>query len=275
MIYPFTVDSTLATIIVGSTVVYSIIVGVKLIGRLGTRVNRLLVLFVLTYVPFNVINVVTSILQNFGYPLDITTNLIIGGVMNITSTSILVYVMTIRNAVLMENRKVYVSAKVLAVLVIMSQTIYNIGNMAYPAPPNVWWGFETSFSVSNSMSMVVTCLLGLLDLVSNVYLLRYYYKYYFMSSSVMKYMRPQMEYRRNWTCFVICTDILAFVFLILNSLNIYPDTFASFGNLFEVFQVDIIVDFVKFDTIRNEITLGNDTIYMLEASKEENVDGDT
>ena len=41
-------------------------------------------------------------------------------------------------------------------------------------------------------------------------------------------------------------------------------------NLFITMQVDVIVDFVRFDTVRNEITIGEHTTCMYEDKKDGN-----
>ena len=54
--------------------------------------------------------------------------------------------------------------------------------------------------------------------------------------------------------------------MIIAGLNIYPMAIQGFLKFIILLEINTMIDFVKFDTVRNEITIGDQTLRLLENS---------
>lgn len=94
---------------------------------------------------------------------------------------------------------------------------------------------------------------------------------FFGQARLIEYLYPQMTYRRNWILFVIISDVIAIVGVILSTLGIYPESTGYFLQLAFLFQVNTMIDFVKFDIIGHQIKFNDYTISTIEKNEHNNI----
>jgi len=174
-------------------------------------------------------------------------------------------ILHLRNLILIRDGKMRVLEMTLYLLTVLS-LIGDIitGYMTQAADPTYLPSLIVS--VTTSFYQISYTLIMIYDTMSNIYLFIYYQEYYFRSKSVMKHLRPQMIYRRNWVVFVIICDILCFSFIVTTALGFIVAIGVYVPPLVLMFQLNTMIDFVQFDTVRNEITIGDHTLYLLDDS---------
>lgn len=231
-----------------SAVLYAITLIIKVIGSDVTLFANKMIVTVL----FSIIaNLVTELVR-----IDNFYSVIIMDIINIVSTFFIIFpfifIINLRNFILIVDKKILLLTWCLILLIGLTYVIYGVANVLY---------IYTSSSIIQIAGSLINIFVDIFDIISNIYLLLYYNKYYFSSKSIMKYLRFQMVYRRNWIYFVIFLEIMGFFLIATAIKGIYPTTSASFlGALIFIFDVNTMIDFVKFDTVRNEIVIGDQTI---------------
>jgi len=123
-----------------------------------------------------------------------------------------------------------------------------------------YFSTTTLLETSTAGWAIFAMVLALYDIMSTVYLWKYYQRYFFSSKTIMNFMRPQMIYRRNWLLFVIIMDIISIVLVIIDTIGLYSESTGSFVEIVFLFQLNTMIDFVRFDTVRHEITIRDFTV---------------
>jgi len=187
----------------------------------------------------------------------------------------LVWLLDIRNRILICNTKVLLASRVLITIMAISALLGTVPFWIYIGNPQDAANLYAStllLNICNAGTAVWGISLSLYDIMSSVYLWKYYQRYFFSSKRIMDIMRPQMEYRRNWIMFVIFCDILTMVLMVVSATNTYDETTTSFLTLSFLFQLNTMIDFVRFDTVRHEITIRDYTMSLGDGIEKEDID---
>jgi len=59
---------------------------------------------------------------------------------------------------------------------------------------------------------------------------------------------------------------MSVISVVMIGLDIYPVTVQEFLKLVVLFEINTMIDFVRFDTVRNEIVIGDQTLYIINKS---------
>jgi len=247
-------------------VVYSVISMTKLIGSVKSLVNRLIVLSLISFLVTSLLLIVNNTLILNNAATNDATNLAFGAmisIFNIIGILSFIFVVNLRNNILIENKEALILTKVLIfVTVLVSIPFLPINSLVFGSPV---YSNNPTYAISSSvLSTLIFVFTSILDIISNIYLLVYYKKYYFSSSSIMKHLRFQMIYRRNWIYFVTFLILISFGCIVMAALNVFSWTASTFLNLVTLLELNTMIDFVKFDAVRNEIVIGSDTIYIFD-----------
>ena len=100
-------------------------------------------------------------------------------------------IMDLRNRILINNKKALFLTRVIIGIAILPCFGYSVGIPSSISSS----GKDLLLLISYIFGGMIGICANAIDLVSSIYLLLYYRKYYFNSNSVMKYLRFQMIYR--------------------------------------------------------------------------------
>jgi len=254
----------------------SVILLVKMVGsNLKLFVNKMMVMALISSLFLGTVDVIykTRLLHNLSNDqLNMNSeNTTLGIIASIAFPILIigfVIVLNLRNNILIENRRILIFTRFLTFLIIITLFVYAVSNAIVIKNAEL-----TPSSIPALIEDVGTTLnevfVNVLDIISNIYLLFYYHKYYFSSTSVMKHLDHQMIYRRNWIYFVFFLEVTSLGLIVISVLGLYPVTIIVYLYALVLLELNTMIDFVKFDTVRNEITIADKTLYMLEDSKVE------
>jgi len=232
--------------------VYSVALIIKLIGN-KLFINGVISIFLLAAMSHCVVQMILF-MNNLDGANTLDTSITIN-IISISSLGVMIIsfgaIIDLRNRILINNKGVLFLSRIIIIAAVLSCIGYGIAVLA-------GWSIRYIFG-----GMIGMCA-GISDLISSIYLLLYYQKYYFKSRSIMKLLRFQMIYRRNWIYFVVFLEMMGMLSVAIIALNIYPITIQSFLKIIVLFQMKTMIDFVKFDKVRNEIIIGDQTLHMLE-----------
>lgn len=255
-------NSFLSTATQGFTFLYPITLIVKMYGfNLKLLVHKLIFLILILNICQNVVATAYDVYQS--NKLNTYTKEILDLSVSTIATIVtpaFAAILYLRNKILITGRVMRYINMVLFMLLIISALI---------GIPLAWiWSRKSSIAATLSTILAAEGVLisYIYDIMSAWYLLLYYKRYYFNSESVMKHLRFQMEYRRNWIRFVILIDILGLLLFIPWILNYFGGliVIANGYQIITLLQLNTMIDFVKFDTVRNEITMNTETLYLYE-----------
>lgn len=257
-------DTTFELALTMVSFVYSIVLIVKLIGcNIKLIVNKLIILSLISDMIMSVTSIIINVTNLNNIQTSNAINLVLGIMLAssvVTNILSFILVINLRNNILIENKRTLIFTKILiSVLIPLLISFFVLDVMLTSS-----WTYLYLVYATGILDSIVYIMLNILDLTSNVYLIIYYQKYYFNSKSIMNHLRFQMIYRRNWIYFVIFLEIISFGSVIMTALAIFPYTNSGFLSLVSLFELNTMIDFVRFDTVRNEITIGDQTVYFYE-----------
>lgn len=265
-----TLDTTMSDHIIVGVFIYTLSLSIKVISsNYKLLVNKLLIMCI--FLEF--INAILWLGTDWAFYYFSSPNLahVFLEINIITGLSFLLCLTTVlhlRNIILITNANIKIIEKgiyFLIILLIIGSVVAGFVAETFdpmlmkPSPLII---INTAFYQAVYISMI------LFSILSSFYLLAYYQEYYFGSKSIMKYLQYQMVYRRNWVIFVIICEILSISFFITTLLKVIVFTSIVAPHVVFLFELNTMIDFVKFDTVRSEITIGDYTIYMLEETRD-------
>ena len=239
---------------------------IKLFGcNVKLLANKVIILSLVSCMLLSISDGIIGILYLNGYTVSGIVNCLPGIFGPIYFLSF-VTIVNLRNSVLIEDNRMLTFTKVLTSLIVIVTVPFAVTNSMINEEDTTDQLLRT---ITNYSAILSGILIGVLNIVSDIYLLIYYHKYYFSSNSIMKHLRFQMLYRRNWIYFVLFLEVIEITCITTAILGIYPNTTMTFLGLVILLELNTMIDFVKFDTVRNEITIGDQTIYLFDDSKDE------
>jgi len=257
--------------------VYAVTLATKMLHtKLAMRANQLMIVSIVCSMVGSVIWMVCDVYElnnSNATEVGILFSIAIG--FNMTMIVSLVWLLDIRNRILIPGKTALTLSRCLVALVIVSAFVVTIPFWIYTGTPvnnGNYFAPTALLNASTNGATVQAISLCVYDVISTAYLLMYYERYFFASPVVMRFLRPQMAYRRNWVIFVLVMDILTVVLVILGTVGIYPESTTSFLLLSFLFQLNTMIDFVRFDTVRHEITIRDFTVSVSNGTNEEEID---
>lgn len=259
--------------------IYATTLSIKVIGANNKLfVNGLIIIILFSYITNSVVVIIQDTFEINKVSYSISTILVINTVTAAFVIFPYVFVINLRNHILIKNKIILLLTKFLVFITFISYVLnYIILDLSVVFSSNSPIKYNKIFikflsimyPIGSIAKILLSVSVGILDILSVTYLLLYYKKYYFRSKSVMKYLQFQMIYRRNWIYFVIFIEIMSLGLVATSLLKIYQYPTEALVKMLILFQLDTLIDFVKFDTIRNEITIGDHTIRLLNNSEPE------
>jgi len=199
----------------------------------------------------------------------------VGGGFEILMTFSLVALLDIRNHILIPDKRAFIISRAVLGFTVTSSLITMVPFWIFIGPTQHSINYFTSTLLLN-MSNVGAAMWGVgisvYDVISVVYLWKYYQRYFFGNKQVMNILGRQMAYRRSWILFVMFMDVATVVLTIIGATGIYTESTQDFLTLSLLFQLNTMIDFVRFDTVRHEITIRGYTISLGDGTDKEDID---
>lgn len=259
-------DSIIGFALQMCTFVYSITLGIKMFNsNVKLCANQLIIISIVSNLLVSILDLISSSFMLYNsHVSEASTMVTIGTVFTGIEITAFVILLDKRNHILIENNNIFILSRILLVIIFLSLPLDLIPYWIYvgnSSPGNaLYYSSNLLFTISNVGNALLFITLGVYDTLSSICLLNYYNKYFFRTIKMIEHLYPQMTYRRNWIVFVTISDIIAISMVILSTVGIYPESTGYFLQLTFLFQLNTMIDFVKFDTVRHMITYNDYTI---------------
>jgi len=227
--------------------------------------NQLIIISIVSNLLVSILDLISSSFMLYDSRINEASTMVTVGTV-FTGIEIVTFVILLdkRNHILIENDNIFILSRIMLVIIFLSLPLDLVPYWIYVGSSSpgsaLYYSSNLLFTISNVGNALLFVTLGVYDTLSSICLLNYYNRYFFRTVNMIEYFYPQMIYRRNWIVFVIISDIIAIPMVVLSTVGIYPESTGYFLQLAFLFQLNTMIDFVKFDTVRHMITLNDYTI---------------